>query len=58
MTIECYYKQCPFHSSNTGDDDGPYCHEPKCHATDSECTEWQAERDAELKRIGINLVRG
>ena len=31
VTIECYYKQCRFHSHHI--DDGPFCDEDKCQAT-------------------------
>lgn len=48
MTTECYFKQCPFHSTHSDKDDGPYCYERKCLATDEKCIQWQAERDAEL----------
>lgn len=53
MTTECYYKQCQFHSSKTDPDDGPYCYEPKCQATESKCNQWQEERDAELTKKGL-----
>lgn len=53
MTAECYYKQCPFHSIHTIPDDGPFCYEPKCLATEQKMVEWQKERNEELKAKGL-----
>jgi hypothetical protein len=36
MTIECYYSDCPHHSFHDGEDDGPFCYESKCLATEQE----------------------
>lgn len=35
MTIECYYGDCPHHGNQSGDE-GPFCFEPECKATEQE----------------------
>lgn len=35
MTIECYYGSCRFHGTQSGDE-GPFCFEPECKATEHE----------------------
>lgn len=35
MTIECYYDACPHHGTHSGDE-GPFCFEADCKATDQE----------------------
>lgn len=47
MSIECYYKWCPHHSIHTGQD-GPFCDELECVATEEEMKKYLALRAAEL----------
>lgn len=35
MTIECYYGNCRFHGTQSGDE-GPFCFEEECRATEHE----------------------
>lgn len=35
MTIECYFDACPHHGVHSGDE-GPFCYEEECKATDQE----------------------
>lgn len=35
MTIECYYGDCRFHGTQSGDE-GPFCFEEECRATEHE----------------------
>lgn len=58
MSIECYYGDCKFHSNNTGYiDDGPYCHEAHCKASDKELVEFEKKRREDLKRHAQALQR-
>ena len=51
MTIECYYKHCKYHSIHTDPEDGPFCYELECRASeeDRECFEYL--RQYELRNI-------
>lgn len=35
MTIECYFGTCKYHGTHSGDE-GPYCFEEECKASDYE----------------------
>lgn len=35
MTIECYYGDCRYHGTQSGDE-GPFCFEEECRATEHE----------------------
>ena len=47
MTIECYYKQCNFHSINDGDEE-PLCHQFHCKASDKELIAFERKRRDDL----------
>lgn len=45
MTSECFYNKCFYHETHDlTEDDGPFCHEPKCRATPHELNKWENER--------------
>lgn len=53
MACECYYPQCPHHGTQeTPPDEGPFCHEPECKATDEQLEQWGRER--RIKRLGYD----
>lgn len=54
MTIECYYSQCPKHSTHTDPDEGPFCFESECIATEQEIKFYAVGR--RLERMGYNLA--
>jgi len=41
MTIECYYGDCQYHAP---DDDGPFCYENHCKASDKELVVFERKR--------------
>lgn len=43
MTIECYYGNCPYHSSHFSME-GPFCDEYECQATPSDLKIYAEER--------------
>lgn len=49
MTIECYFTKCPHHSIHQWPDDGPFCYEEECLATEKEIDEYHEERRYELE---------
>lgn len=54
MTIECYYKWCPHHEYNQQNgDDGPFCYQPKCLASEEDIRAYQELRKAYLADISI-----
>lgn len=50
--IECYYKDCPNHSSNHGADE-PYCSLNECTASESDQIKFQIKRNAHLQEIKV-----
>lgn len=56
MTIECYYKNCKYHSCNDDPDDGPFCYEKECHCTKEEMRLHSIIRKYELKDSSYNIV--
>jgi hypothetical protein len=52
MTIECYYSECKYHGAI---DDGPFCYEADCRATQKELQQFEMIRQAYLE--SINLAR-
>ena len=54
MTIECYYSACRYHGVWDVSDDGPFCHESECRATEQELKLFAAGR--KLERQGYNLA--
>jgi len=48
MAIECYYRDCKHHSSQTEKDEGPYCYEKECLATKEQIVAFSTERDKEI----------
>jgi len=48
MTIECYFRWCPRHSIHDDPEDGPFCYEGKCKATDIEIESYKKLRKEEL----------
>lgn len=57
MTTECYYSGCKHHSCHYSVDNGPFCDEPKCLATEDEIKIFSAERVQYLKDIGYTIER-
>ena len=51
MTIECYYGACPHHGTNeTPPDEGPFCYQLKCLATEEQVVSYQKARDASVPK--------
>ena len=48
MSTECYYGQCPHHSSQHGDE-GPFCDEIKCKVDEQQLCQYERERAIWLK---------
>lgn len=40
MTAECHMSPCPKHSCHTPGEEGPFCYEDECHATEEELEVW------------------
>lgn len=62
MTIECSYKDCQYHSHHTLPDDGPFCDEERCLASEAELTEFGYNRKYELQisvwvSTGYNIIK-
>ena len=53
MTCECYYPQCPYHICHTDANEGPFCEEPKCHATPQQLEEYAAVRSTLLQNAEL-----
>lgn len=51
MTIECYYNHCPCHSANNGQDEGPFCYEKECVASEEEREEYAKQRQELLNQV-------
>ena len=49
MTIECYYSACEYHCSHDPNDEGPFCYERECRATDEQIVVFQRQREEEMK---------
>lgn len=48
MAIECYYGSCRFHGTReVPPDEGPFCHQRECLATEQELRRFEAERVSE-----------
>lgn len=48
MTIECYYSECKYHGAI---DDGPFCYEADCRATQKELQQFEVIRQAFLEKV-------
>ena len=48
MTIECYYSECKYHGAA---DDGPFCYEADCKATQKELQQFEVIRQAYLEKV-------
>ncbi len=44
MMIECYYNDCPHHEAHVIDDNGPFCNQDDCTATEAERAKYEARR--------------
>lgn len=53
MIIECYHSSCRYHHSHYGEE-GPFCDENECRATEDEMRKYGEERKAYLKRVTIS----
>jgi hypothetical protein len=54
MTIECYYQHCPHHGANEDPpDEGPFCFQSECIATETELKLHAIIREYEL----LEMVR-
>lgn len=51
MTIECYFKECPHHSSQTEKDDGPFCYQESCLATKEQLIDFGVQRGKEIEEM-------
>lgn len=51
MTIECYYKWCPYHSYHDPNEEGPFCYESKCHAEPDQIDMYAMYRQAEITSV-------
>ena len=56
MTIECYFKECPKHSIHGFPEDGPFCYEYECSASEIEIKEYQVLRMEYLRSTSVNIV--
>lgn len=52
MTIECYYGECKYHGTQSGDE-GPFCFEEECRATSYEITLLEAIRKQYLELSSV-----
>lgn len=53
MTIECYYSECKYHGCHSAPDDGPFCDESECRATQKELQQFEVIRQAYLESINL-----
>lgn len=53
MTMECYHSNCKYHSCHIIKDEGPFCDEEKCLATEEEQKQFEKEREKYLKKYSI-----
>jgi len=44
MTIECYYSDCLYHSCHEIGQEGPFCYEEECKATEYEQEQFEMQR--------------
>lgn len=61
MAIECYYGSCRFHGTReVPPDEGPFCHQRECLATEQELRRFEAERVSEEaeRNAGVPAVDG
>lgn len=56
MTIECYHGNCKYHGAQEGEE-GPFCFEDECKATEEEQTKLDEERRIYLKKQIIHLIK-
>jgi hypothetical protein len=54
MCIECYYDKCPFHSIHADKDEGPYCYEDECRASEEQLQIYDEIRKSYLQENKIN----
>lgn len=55
MTIECYYDKCPNHAIHLDSDEGPFCYQNKCTATEEQTNEYAILRNNYLKENNRTL---
>lgn len=53
MSIECYYTECPLHSCHEPGQEGPFCDEAECSATEEQIKRYEKERQEYLKKRSI-----
>ena len=51
MTTECYYGGCKYHGSKSDPEEGPFCFEEECKATQEEIVGFQLEREIFLRDL-------
>jgi len=51
MTIECYFSECKYHSCHDPNEEGPFCYEETCNASEEEIETFNKTRGDFLKRI-------
>lgn len=52
--IECYYAECPNHCVHGPDaNDGPFCDNLECTATDEQLAAYKVQRDAYLEELRV-----
>lgn len=49
--IECYFGECRYHENAKGTDDGPFCCEDECRATDAELEIFIQQRKEYLESV-------
>ena len=49
MTIECHYHQCKYHGNWEEGEEGPFCYERECRATEKELKSHALLYSLELK---------
>ena len=54
MSIECYFHQCSHHSSHYDMDNGPFCDERECIATDEQIAEYAVLRE---QRLAVHVYK-
>lgn len=57
MAIECYYKWCPYHSFHDLNEEGPFCYESECKASEEESKLFEGYRKTELYNINISCSK-
>lgn len=51
MTIECYYGECKHHGIHFDPEDGPFCYEDDCLASQKELQQFEVIRQAYLEKV-------